>query len=129
MCLTVLVGDLGAAHAGLDVQRLVMVLSPKLDVAERVVAARRMLAGAGRQQPPGVPLEVICLCGLLLDFSLPITGFPVQRRDRVTAVRLWLKGARKDAGRPAARELALADTGGFPAIRGELGPPLTGQPG
>ncbi len=125
MCLTVLMGDLGAAHAGLDVQRLVMVLSPRLDITERVVAARRMLARAGRPQPAYLPLEVICLCGVMLDLGLPITGFPAEQPDRTQAVRLWLKGHRKP---PASRELALADTGGFPAIRLELPAPLTDRP-
>ncbi len=115
MCLTVIMGDLGAAHAGLDMQRLVMVLSPKLDITERVVAARRMLARAGRPQPP-FPVEAICLCGAMLDLGLPIAGFPAQHRDRRETVRLWLQGTPK-AGQ---RELALADTGGFPAIRMEL---------
>ncbi len=126
MCLTVIMGDLGAAHAGLDVQRLVMVLSPRLDSSERVIAARRMLARAGRPQPADLPLAV-CLCGLVLDLNLPITGFPAQR-DRAEAVRRWLKGARRatPARETADRELALADTGGFPAIRIELG--LTGRP-
>jgi hypothetical protein len=125
VCLTVIMGDLGAAHAGLDAQRLVMVLSPRLDITERVLAARRMLARAGRQQPAAFPLEAICLCGLMLDLNLPITAFPAQNHDPAQTVRKWLKGHRKPA---ASRELALADTGGFPAIRLELPAPLTGRP-
>ena len=80
MCLTVIVGDLGAAQAGLDTRRLVMVLSPGLDITERIVAARRMLARARRPQPV-FPLEAVCLCGVMLDVALPITGFPARRRD------------------------------------------------
>jgi hypothetical protein len=123
VCLTVITGDLGAAHAGLDVQRLVMVLSPRLDITERITAARRMLGRAGRPQPPDL-LAAVCLCGLMLDLRLPVSSFPAQDRDRARAVRLCLKGTRK----PASRELALADTGGFPAIL-ELRSLLMSQPG
>jgi hypothetical protein len=93
-----------------------MVLSPNLSIAERITAARRLLTGAGREQP-AILDEVICLCGLLLDLTLPIIEFPGQRRDTTRSVWLWLRGARRPT---ASRELALADTGGFPAIRGEL---------
>jgi hypothetical protein len=114
----VLTGDLGAAHAGLDVQRLVMVFSPQLNIAERITAARRMLARAGQWQPAHGGVR--CLCGLPIDLTLPITDFPAPLRDRTAAVMEWLRGARRAAAR---RELALADTGGFPAIRGELPSP------
>lgn len=122
MCLTILVGDLGAAHAGLDVQRLVMVLSPRLEISERIIAARRMLAKAGRSQPV-IPWEAICICGLMLDLTLPIASFPAPRRDRAKTVRAWLKIPVK----PVNRELALADTGGFPVIRTDLRA-FTGRP-
>ena len=103
MCLTVLAGDLGAAHLGLDVQRLVMVLSPHLDKVQRVVLARRALARAGQEQPVAMSSEVICLCGLLLDLTLPMMLFPAQRSS---------------SPQPAAGgELVLeASTGSFPAV-------------
>ena len=70
MCITVITGDLGPAHAGLDARRLLLVLSPALSPGERVLAARRLLVGAGPEQPSDAADEVICLCGLSLDVAL-----------------------------------------------------------
>lgn len=66
-------------------QRLMLILSPHLDRAERVYAARRVLAKAGQKQP-SINQEVICLCGLLLDLTLPVLCMPVQRRQALKAM-------------------------------------------
>ena len=85
MCLMVVAGDLGAAHVGLDLQRLVLAFAPGLTDPERTLLARRVLARAGRPQPVHTTSRVICLCAADLDVSdrfrqahsipmLPITG-------------------------------------------------------
>lgn len=95
MCLTVLLGDLGPAQAGLDVSRRTMVISPGLAMPDRVFAARWMLTRAGQLQPLDEPEQVICLCGLPLDLGIAAT---VQ-------------------GEP---ELMEASTGNIPAVLDEL---------
>jgi hypothetical protein len=79
VCLSVVLGNIGQAHAGLDMRHLVLVLSPGLDDVERIEAARRILTQAGQQQPCRSPLAVVCLCGLLIDLTLPIESFPPAR--------------------------------------------------
>jgi hypothetical protein len=110
VCLTVLAGDLGPADIGLDIPLSVMVLSRHLALRERVILARRVLAAAGMEQPGNLSADVICLCGLLLDLTLPIFCLPPPGGPSVP---------RAAGGSPAVRELAAASTGEFPAIRDE----------
>jgi hypothetical protein len=107
VCLTVLMGDLGAAHAGLDVQRLVMVLSPRLSIAERVIAARRLLARAGQQQTTSVSGEATCLCGVALNLALPIAEFPGRQGDLARSIPVTAGNAERafTAGMAAARTI------------------------
>jgi len=99
MCLTVLLGDLGPGHGALDSRRRVLILSPVLSQEERVLAARRLLAGAGYEQPYA-PAEVVCLCGKRLDLNLPIESLPEPRpfSEREETVRQFLteKGPSRD---------------------------------
>ena len=57
-----------------------------------------MLMGAGQDQPDARPDMVICLCGLLLDLTLPIQSLPP---------------------RPGDSDSSLTDTGGQRAIARE----------
>ena len=115
MCLTVILGDLGAAHAGLDVSRLTMVFSPHTNPVERTMAARWLLSKAGQPQSFNRRDEIICLCGLLLDLTLPVFLFP-QVRPTSTGRVSGFGPIRPPAD--VGRELVLeASTGGFPALR------------
>jgi len=99
-------------------------MSTRLDNAQQVSLARRVLANAGQEQSPdGL---VTCLCGLLLDLALPIEFFPsagvVMTSTVPQAAPVMPAGELDPADGGRCLVLEEAATIGFPAIRDPLPP-------